>query len=110
MTLDVRASLETTNRTGTRSASAATWVITPTMRWPWARVSSVVATTSRVSGSRVPKPSSRKIESRRAAPAPASADICADRARARARDAWKVSPPDSVRTERRESASAWSMT
>ena len=76
VTLEVRASLETLNRTGTRSASAVTWVTTPTMRWPWARVSSVVATTSRVSGSRVPKPSSRKMESSRAAPAAARAEIC----------------------------------
>ena len=68
-TLEVRASLDTWNRTGTRSASAATWVITPTIRSSWARVSRVVATTSRVSGSSVPNPSSRKIESSRAAPA-----------------------------------------
>jgi len=110
VTLEVRAFLDTTKRTGARSASAGTWVITPTIRWPWARVSSVAATTSRVSGSRVPKPSSRKIESSRAAPAAASVDICEDSARASAREAWKVSPPDSVRTERRESASAWSTT
>ena len=110
VTLEVRASRETMKRTGTRSASAVTWVMTPTIRLPWARVSSVVATTSRVSGSRVPNPSSRKMESRRAAPAAARADICEDSARASARDAWKVSPPDSVRTERRESASVWSMT
>ena len=61
----------------------------------------MVATTSRVSPSRVPNPSSRKMESSRAAPAAASAEICDDRASASARDAWKVSPPDRVRTERR---------
>src|ERR1700722_7348671 len=109
-TIDVRAFLVTRYLTGTRSASAVTWVTTPTMRLPWARVSSVVATTSRVSPSRVPNPSSRKMESSRAAPAVASALICDDRARASARDAWKVSPPDRVRTHRLASASAWSMT
>ncbi len=50
------------------------------------------------------------MESSRAAPAAASAEICDDRASASASDAWKVSPPDRVRTERRASASAWSMT
>src|SRR6185437_11084340 len=44
-TVEVRASLDTVNRTGTRSARAATCVITPTIRWPWARVSNVLATT-----------------------------------------------------------------
>src|SRR3984957_14200953 len=109
-TIDVRAFLVTRYLTGTRSASAVTWVTTPTMRLPWARVSNVVATTSRVSPSRVPNPSSRKMESSRAAPAVASALICDERARASARDAWKVSPPDRVRTDRLASASAWSMT
>ena len=99
-TVEVFASRETWNRTGTRSASAATWVITPTIRSSWARVSRVVATTSRVSGSSVPNPSSRKIESSRAPPAADRLDICDDSASARASDAWKVSPPDRVRTDR----------
>src|SRR3984885_12257274 len=107
---DVRALRVTRNRTGTRSASSATWVTTPTIRSPWASDSSVAATISRVSASRVPNPSSRKIESSRAAPAAARAEICDDRASARASDAWKVSPPDKVLTERVASASAWSMT
>jgi hypothetical protein len=80
------------------------------MRSPCARVSRVVATTSSVSESSVPNPSSKKIESSRAAPAAARAEICDDSASARARDAWNVSPPDKVRTDRRASASAWSMT
>src|SRR5207248_11669852 len=41
-TVEVLASRATWNRTGTRSASAATWVITPTIRSSWARVSRVL--------------------------------------------------------------------
>ena len=99
--VEVRLSRLTSNRIGTRSASAATWVTTPTIRLPWARFSSVPATISSASGSRVPKPSSRKIESSVVRPPAASVDSCSDRASARARLAWKVSPPDRVFTERR---------
>ncbi len=48
----------------------------PTIRSPFARFSSVSATTSRLASSRVPKPSSRKIESSRAAPVAAIVDSC----------------------------------
>ena len=90
-------SRRTANRTGTRSASAGTWVITPTIRSPRGPGSpGCSATISRLASSRVPKPSSRKIDSSRAAPPAASADSCADSASASARLAWNVSPPDSV--------------
>src|SRR5262249_53953166 len=69
-TTEVAPSRLTTNRTGTRSASAATWVTRPTMRsLSAASRSSVVATVSRVSGSRVPNPSSRNMEFRSRTPA-----------------------------------------
>ena len=68
------------------------------------------ATVSRLASSRVPNPSSRKIDSSRAAPWAASPDIWADSANASARLAWKVSPPDRVFTGLRASASVWSTT
>src|SRR6185312_9193012 len=111
VTDELRWSRETTNRTGTRSARAGTWVITPTIRSPRAaRVSRVPATVSRLASSRVPNPSSRKIDSSRAAPWAASPDICAESANASARLAWKVSPPERVFTGLRASASVWSTT
>ena len=67
------------------------------------------ATTSRVAASSVPKPSSRKSDSRWAAPRPDCA-TCSARARASAREARKVSPPESVRARRTSSALRWSTT
>jgi hypothetical protein len=53
----------TPNRKGIRSANAATWVITPTMREPGeARFSRVLATTSSVPPSSVPNPSFDKAD------------------------------------------------
>ena len=68
------------------------------------------ATVSRVSASSVPNPSSRKIDSSWAAPSAASAATWSASARASASEAWNVSPPDSVRTDRRSSALRWSTT
>src|ERR1019366_2585851 len=96
----------TWKRTGIRSAIAGTWVMTPTIRSPVAaRFSSVAATTSRLVSSRVPNPSSRKIDSSFAAPDAAREETWRLRASASAREAWNVSPPDRVLTGRVESAS-----
>jgi hypothetical protein len=68
----------------------------------------LAATTSSVSGSSEPKPSSRKIDSNVADPAAASSIVLSASARARASDARNVSPPESDRASRTSSALRWS--
>ena len=82
-----------------RSLSSATWEMTPTRRSPWARAARVSMAWFRASRSRVPKPSSTKRVS--SFTPPAEARISSASPRARAREAWKDSPPERVRTLRR---------
>ena len=102
--------LRTSNRTGSRSASSRTWVTTPTIRPRAPSSSMAVATTSSVSGSSVPNPSSRKSDSSRADPDDPRPATWSARARASAREARNVSPPDSVRADRTWEALVWSTT
>ena len=88
----------TSKRTGTRSARSRTWVTMPTMRASPPSVSSVLATVSSLSGSSVPKPSSRKIdvELRRAARRQ-RADLVGERQRQRERSLERLAAGQRLR-------------
>src|SRR5581483_7020659 len=109
-TREVPETLLTRYCTGKRSASSGTWVTMPTMRPRAPSSSMALATVSSVLGSSEPKPSSRKRASSRAAPLAASCEMSSPRARARAREARKVSPPERVRMGRSSLALMWSTT
>src|SRR5699024_5740904 len=83
----------TISLTGIRALISSTWLITPTLRFRSRIFSRASITISRYFSSRVPKPSSRKNSSIGAAP---FIWIWEERARARAREAMKVSPPERV--------------
>ncbi len=82
----------------------------PTIRPPEPSSSIVPATTSSVSGSSVPKPSSRKIDSIGSPPWAAASTELSARASASASEVRNVSPPDSERASRTSSALRWSTT
>ena len=82
----------------TRARRSATWLTTPTARPPSRRESSTVSTCSRLSSSRLPKPSSMKSVPRSSPPV--SSRTASARPRARAREAMNDSPPDRVAVSR----------
>ena len=82
---------------GTLFFILSTWLIIPTLSLSLWIVSRELITTSSKSSSKVPKPSSKKNNSRGAVP---FNWICADKANANAKDARNVSPPDNVEASR----------
>jgi hypothetical protein len=81
-----------------RSRRAPTWLIRPIMRPPSRSRSSSSMASCRLSGSRLPKPSSMNRASR--GTPPAWAWTVSATPSARAREAWKVSPPERLLTSR----------